>query len=98
MKYLDFTRRAGRAEFWGVFVLASLINLIMATMIAVAPYLIVIWLAGLVICSVAIIAAMVSRIRDTGYNVLWILVCFIPYIGTLALIVFGCLETKQENS
>jgi len=44
---------------------------------------------------VAQLSALVSRIRDTGNNVLWLLACFIPYLGLIAWIIFGCLETKK---
>ena len=43
------------------------------------------------------IAATVSRIRDTGYSVLWILAYFVPFIWFVVIVVFGCLESKKSG-
>ena len=56
----------------------------------------IIIIAMLVLAIIAL-ANLVCRIRDTGNNVLWILACFIPYIGLIAWVVFGCLETKENK-
>ena len=94
-KYFDFTRRATRSEFWGVFVANIVLNMVLFGLMANAPGLVLLWMIGFLALVVAVLATTVSRIRDTGNNVLWILVCLIPYIGFVAWIVFGCLESKK---
>ena len=87
----DFTGRATRAEYWkawifgfpGGIVLSLFLSLI-GLIIAIPLYL---WA----------IAATVSRIRDTGHSVLWILAYFVPYIGFVVIVVFGCLESKKSG-
>ncbi len=96
MKQLfDFTRVADRGEFWTVQLITAVLQIMLLSMMANAPgavWLIVIAMLAMVIVQ---LATLVARIRDTGNNVLWILACFIPYIGLIAWIVFGCLETKK---
>ena len=96
MKQLfDFTRVANRGEFWTVQIVAVLLQFMLLSMMpnaSGAVWLIVIAILAMVIAQ---LATLVARIRDTGNNVLWILACFIPYIGLIAWIVFGCLESKK---
>ena len=96
MKQLfDFTRVANRGEFWTVQIVAVLLQFMLLSMMPNASG--AVWLIVIAILAMVIVqlATLVARIRDTGNNVLWILACFIPYIGLIAWIVFGCLETKK---
>ena len=99
MKQLfDFTRVAGRGEFWTVQLITAVLHIMFLPLMANATqggvWLIVIAILAMVIVQ---LATLVARIRDTGNNVLWILACFIPYIGLIAWVVFGCLETKENK-
>ena len=96
MKQLfDFTRVAKRGEFWTVQIVTVLLQFMLLSMMANSSN--AVWLIVIAVLAMLIVqlATLVSRIRDTGNNVLWILACFIPYIGLIAWIVFGCLETKK---
>jgi uncharacterized membrane protein YhaH (DUF805 family) len=96
MKQLfDFTRVADRGEFWTVQLITAVLQIMLLSMMANAPG--AVWLIVIAILAMVIVqlATLVARIRDTGNNVLWILACFIPYIGLIAWIVFGCLESKK---
>ena len=96
MKQLfDFTRVADRGEFWTVQLITAVLQIMLLSMMANAPG--AVWLIVIAILAMVIVqlATLVARIRDTGNNVLWILACFIPYIGLVAWIVFGCLESKK---
>tara|TARA_Y100000389_G_scaffold175263_1_gene185873 strand:+ start:18 stop:311 length:294 start_codon:yes stop_codon:yes gene_type:complete len=97
MKQLfDFTRVADRGEFWTVQLITAVLQIMLLSMMANAPG--AVWLIVIAILAMVIVqlATLVARIRDTGNNVLWILACFIPYIGLVAWIVFGCLESKKS--
>ena len=97
MKQLfDFTRVADRGEFWTVQLITAVLQIMLLSMMANAPG--AVWLIVIAILAMVIVqlATLVARIRDTGNNVLWILACFIPYIGLIAWIVFGCLESKKS--
>ena len=98
MKQLfDFTRVADRGEFWTVQLITAVLQIMLLSMMANAPG--AVWLIVIAILAMVIVqlATLVARIRDTGNNVLWILACFIPYIGLIAWVVFGCLETKENK-
>ena len=97
MKQLfDFTRVADRGEFWTVQLITAVLQIMLLSMMANAPG--AVWLIVIAILAMVIVqlATLVARIRDTGNNVLWVLACFIPYIGLVAWIVFGCLESKKS--
>ena len=98
MKQLfDFTRVANRGEFWTVQLITAVLQIMLLSMMANSPG--AVWLIVIAILAMVIVqlATLVARIRDTGNNVLWIIACFIPYIGLIAWIVFGCLETKKNS-
>ena len=95
----DFTRLAKRGDFWIVQIVTMLLQFMLLSFIqpgVTAGGIAIIILAMLVLAIIAL-ANLVCRIRDTGNNVLWILACFIPYIGLIAWVVFGCLETKESE-
>ena len=97
MKQLfDFTRVADRGEFWAVQLITAVLQILLLSLIAgsSAVWLILIAMLAMIVIQ---LSTLVARIRDTGNNVLWVLACFIPYIGLVAWIVFGCLETKKNS-
>ena len=100
MSIFDFTRNCPRSEFWLVQILGALIALVFLTVMGDAGDRGAtggVWLGliGVLAIVVAQLATLVSRIRDTGNNVLWLIACFIPYLGLIAWIIFGCLESKK---
>ena len=98
MKQLfDFTRAVNRGEFWTVQIVAVLLQFMLLSFIqpGVGPGGAVVIVIAMLALLIIALANLVCRIRDTGNNVLWVLACFIPYIGLIAWIVFGCLETKK---
>ena len=99
MKQLfDFTRAVNRGEFWTVQIVAVLLQFMLLSFIqpGVGPGGAVVIVIAMLALLIIVLANLVCRIRDTGNNVLWILACFIPYIGLVAWIVFGCLESKKS--
>ena len=97
MKQLfDFTRVADRGEFWAVQLITAVLQILLLSLMAgsSAVWLILIAMLAMIVIQ---LSTLVARIRDTGNNVLWVLACFIPYIGLIAWIVFGCLETKKNS-
>jgi len=103
-KYSDFTRTATRSEYWGV--LLSLFGLTFLLAIVSIAFMAGGWvgavlgipllLVGMVLLTWVSIATTVARCRDAGINPWFTLACFIPYIGTIVMIVLGCLATKKE--
>jgi uncharacterized membrane protein YhaH (DUF805 family) len=102
-KYSDFNRRATRSEYWGVLLSVfglSLVSVIVSVILMVGGAFgvvlgIVLLLATMVLSTWVDIATIVARCRDAGINPWFTLACFIPYLGTIAIIVFGCLKTEE---
>jgi|14_taG_2_1085336.scaffolds.fasta_scaffold52811_4 uncharacterized membrane protein YhaH (DUF805 family) len=97
MKQLfDFTRVADRGEFWTIQLITAVLQILLLSLIAGSS---AVWLILIAMLALTVIqlSTLVARIRDTGNNVLWVLACFIPYIGLVAWIVFGCLETNKNS-
>jgi len=90
-KYAVFEGRARRKEYWTFF----LVNVAIAFVTGFIGG--ILGIAGLVnfvvvVCSLAIlvpsIAVGIRRLHDTGRSGWWLLIGFIPLIGTIVLIVF----------
>jgi uncharacterized membrane protein YhaH (DUF805 family) len=87
-KYADFSGRARRREFWYFYLFHLLAVLaLMAIEIAVdlGGFLPMIYAAAVVLPAIAV---GVRRLHDTGRSAAWLLVGFIPVVGTIALLIF----------
>ncbi len=90
-KYVDFTGRASRSEFWwwALFCLLVSVGLSMVSqtlsglfgLATLLPYL----------------AVAVRRLHDTDKSGWFLLLNLIPIIGWIILIVFYCMEPKEPN-
>lgn len=101
-KYADFTGRAPRAEYWW-FVLFVTIGEIVAMIFdsilgTGGPY-------GLIfcLCVLALIVPQIAvgarRLHDTDRSGWWLLISFVPLIGTIVLLVFFATEgTAGQNN
>lgn len=107
LNLLNFSRLATRQEFWGVHIIGFVVAFIIWVMLTANSVaagglmsdgqfiLAVLGLLSLLAILIAQLATTVSRIRDAGYSVLWVIAIFVPYFGLIAWIVFGCLESKK---
>ena len=97
-EYFNFNGVAKRQEFWAVHIVSILVLVIATLMIEGAEILgALVALVALVATLWAIIAVTVKRLRDVGLNTWWILAILVPYVGTVATIVFGCLGTAKQD-
>lgn len=96
-EYFNFNGVAKRQEYWAVILLsvvAYVAGFIVLESGALGALLaLVIFVAALW----ATIAVTVKRLRDVGLNTWWILAVLVPYVGTVATIVFGCLNSKESE-
>lgn len=104
-KYSNFSRKAKRSEFWGVtltiLVLSFVLGFVSTGLMLAGGTLgfvfgLPLLIAGFIFLSWISIATIAARCRDAGINPWFTLACFIPYIGTIVMIVIGCLGTKNE--
>ena len=105
-KYLDFTGRATRSEYWGVNITCYL-GLILLALVAVlvimsgvlgAMFGGIIVLSGTFLLAWIIMAVTARRCRDAGINPWFaITVLLPPPFGTIPVIVFGCLKSATTD-
>ena len=97
-EYFNFNGVAKRQEFWAVHIVGVLVVVVAMAILEGADALgALVALVALVATLWAIIAVTVKRLRDVGLNTWWILAILVPYVGTVATIVFGCLSTKESE-
>ena len=97
-EYFNFNGVAKRQEFWAVHIVSILVLVIaMAILESAGAIGALVVLVALVAALWAIIAVTVKRLRDAGLNTWWILAVLVPYVGTIATIVFGCLGSKESK-
>ena len=100
-KYAKFEGRANRPQYW-YFVLTQFLAGFILELLCVIPFvniiaglaLLVLWL-GLIVPGIAV---SVRRLHDTNKSGWWLLLCFVPFVGSIVILVFMCLEgTKGAN-
>ena len=94
-EYFKFEGTAKRQEYWAVFVL-SIVAYVAGFIVLESGALgaliaLIIFVAALWAC----IAVTIKRLRDAGLNTWWTLAILIPYLGTIATIVFGVIGSKE---
>ena len=90
-KYVDFTGRAGRPEFWWFF-LFQVIVYVVASMLGETVYMLA--ALGLLLPS---LGAGARRLHDIGKSGWWLLLGLIPLLGFLVLLYFFCQPSRESN-
>lgn len=102
-KYAVFSGRAQRAEYWMFF----LFNLIIGFVLGIIEGLSgmsansdVSVLANLYALAILIpaIAVSVRRLHDTGRSGWWLLIAFVPILGTIVLLVFFIMDSQSGTN
>jgi len=102
-KYVDFSGRARRSEYWYFALFGFLVGLVTSVLDAVLGTGYDDTTGGLVntVGSLALflpsLAAGVRRLHDTDRSGWWILIGLIPIIGWILLIVWFCTDSKADN-
>ena len=97
-EYFNFNGVAKRQEFWAVHIVSFLVLIVAMAMLEGAGAMgALIVLVALVAAFWAILAVNVKRLRDAGLSTWWLLAVLVPYVGTVATIVFGCIGTAKQN-
>lgn len=101
-QYFNFNGVAKRQEYWAVIIISILAMVIGFLALGDSSTIAIFFGLGIMVATLwAILATTVRRLRDAGLNIWWILVTLLPYIGTVATIVFGCVgsvESKDDNA
>ena len=91
-KYVDFSGRASRSEYWWFVLFLFLGHFVLSIFSHWAAYLFA--LATLL----PALAAATRRLHDTGRSGWWQLIWFVPFIGWIILIVFLAQEGNSDSS
>ena len=92
--YFDFKGTAKRQEYWAIFI-ASIVACIIGIVITETIPLVA--LVVLVVTLWVYMATTVRRLRDANLHLAWIIVVFIPYISTVAAVVFGIVGSADKK-
>lgn len=105
-KYLSFNGTAGRSEYWGVTIITFVVFMI-AIVIGMALFATTetsgMILGGLLMLVATVfyiwyfLAVTIKRCREAGINPWWTASCFLPYVGFIPWIVFGCLAPAKKD-
>lgn len=104
-KYLSFSGKAMRSEYWGVTLfnfVALLVTISIGSLLCMAgsggvALGVTVIVVSCILCSWAGYAVIARRCRDAGISPWFTLTVLIPYIGIIPLIVFGCLSTAKSD-
>ncbi|NMD89243.1 DUF805 domain-containing protein [Victivallis vadensis] len=92
-KYFCFNGRAGRAEFWLWILVMFLVSAVLGFIPKIGAILGLIWTLAMLLPSLGVTA---RRLHDRNKSGWMILVCLIPFIGTLILLLM-CLPEGDRN-
>lgn len=95
-KYVVFTGRASRQEYW----FFALFNFIITLVLSLIDMMLGIGLAGIYSLAVLLpsIAVLIRRLHDTGRSGWWALLMLIPLIGLIVLIVFAVQDSQPGKN
>ena len=97
-KYADFSGRARRTEYW-LFVLFSMV---IAMVLGVVDYVLgspgIVGLLFALAILIPGIAVAVRRLHDTDRSGWWLLIAFVPIVGTIVLLVFLLLDSNSGEN
>lgn len=92
-KYAVFTGRAGRREFWSFVLVNAIISILIGLLrmqALSAIYSLAVLIPGL--------AVGIRRLHDTNRSGWWLLIGFVPVIGTILLIVFVAQQSQPGSN
>jgi uncharacterized membrane protein YhaH (DUF805 family) len=99
-KYAEFSGRARRQEYWMFTLLFLLVYVVLAGLGASAdsPALVVVAFVVSVASLLPSVAVTVRRLHDTDHSGWWFLIGFIPFVGTVVMLIFLCTESEPGEN
>lgn len=102
-KYVEFSGRAKRREYWIFFLINLVVSIILSFIDRMLGFYSVDSGAGLLsgIYALAVflpsLAVTVRRLHDTGRTGWWVLIALVPVIGWIVLLIFMVLDSGPDN-
>ncbi|MEH7451639.1 DUF805 domain-containing protein [Gottfriedia acidiceleris] len=96
--YVVFNGRARRTEYWMFFLFNAIITIILSILQSIANIDNV--LTGIygLLTILPSLAVGARRLHDSGKSGWWLLIGLIPFIGTIILIIFFCLDSEEGDN
>jgi uncharacterized membrane protein YhaH (DUF805 family) len=100
-KYVDFSTRARRSEFWYFFLFTFLVGMLSTGLDRAFGTDFDVWVGGVVnyVATAALvlpsIAVAVRRLHDLDKSGWWFLLALVPVLGWAMLLVWDCTDTKR---
>lgn len=99
-KYCDCKGRASRKEYWMFVLINFLISLVFALLDAVVQHTTSIKLNVLsLLYGIAILCPAlglsIRRLHDVGRSGRWLLLIFVPFVGSIVLLVFSLMDSQS---
>lgn len=95
-KYATFNGRTSRSGYWWFYLFYVLVVVGTSIVDAVIKIPILTALAVLALF-LPTLAVLVRRLHDTDHSGWWVLISFVPIVGTIVLIVFACTDSGPPN-
>ncbi len=96
-KYADFTGRARRKEYW-TFVLINMFIAVLLVLIDITYQTMVLYYLYTIAIIIPSIAVCVRRLHDTGKSGVYILVSFIPLVGSIIMLILLATEGDHGSN
>ena len=103
-KYAQFSGRSSRKEFWLFYLLITIASIVLTVIdISIGSFDAVSefgLLSGIFTLAIIVpsLAVSVRRLHDTDRSGWWLLLSFIPLLGSIVLVVFWCLKGTQGQN
>ena len=96
--YVVFNGRARRTEYWMFFLFNAIITIILSFLQSIADIdKILTGIYGL-LTLLPSLAVGARRLHDSGRSGWWLLIGIIPFIGTIILLIFFCLDSEEGEN
>ncbi len=94
-RYAKFDGRAGRAEFWWFALANFILYFVLGLLFQVSAIFVVVYIIAVLALIVPSIAVTVRRLHDTDKTGWLVLLAFIPFVGSIILIVLCAIAGDQ---
>jgi len=96
--YVGFSGRARRQEYWMFFLFNFIITIVLSILERVLGLNGVLTIIYGLLTLLPSLAVGVRRLHDSGKAGWWILIGLIPFIGTIVLIIFFCIDSEEHDN
>lgn len=96
-QYFQLQHKTKRQEYWAVLllsILGTIVGLVALEESGLGALIALVVLIGTLWC---LIATTIRRLDDAGLHRLWIILVLVPYIGSIATLVFGFIPSAETQ-